>query len=122
VKLWVVDQVLAAGDYEVAVGVDSGQELYVILLGPPLVRPADGPPTMGVDTISATVSTPDGQQLAPRGSSGRPSKVHDFAIVEVEPPPAGTECLEVRFVARTGGVGDPVEHHVRLRPPADSRS
>jgi hypothetical protein len=115
-KLWTVDEVLAAGDYEVAVGVDSGQELYVILLGPPLVRPAEGPPAMGVDTTSATVSTSDGRQLAPRGSSGRPSRVHDFTIVEVESPPDEPKYLEVRFVARTAGVGDPVEHTIRLRP------
>jgi hypothetical protein len=115
VRLWTVDEVPAAGDYEVAVGVDSGQELYVILLGPPLVRPAEGPPVMGVDTTTATVSS-DGQQLAPRGSSGRPSKVHDLAIIEVEPPPPDAKELAVRFVAKTGGVGDPVEHHVRLRP------
>lgn len=114
-KLWTVDRVLAAGDYEVAVGVDSGQELYVILLGPPLVRPAEGPPAMGVDTTSATISAADGRQLAPRGSSGRPSKVHDLVIVEVEPPPADTDYLEVRFKARTGGVGDLVEHVTRVR-------
>jgi hypothetical protein len=113
--LWTVDRILAAGDYEVAVGVDSGQELYVILLGPPLARPAEGPPAMGVDTTSATVSS-DGQQLAPRGSSGRGSKLHDLVIIEVEPPSPDAKELQVRFMARTGGVGDPVEHHVRLRP------
>jgi hypothetical protein len=115
VKLWIVDRVLAAGDYAVAVGVDSGQELYVILLGPPLVRPAGRAPTMGVDTTVATCAA-DGRQLAPRGSSGRPSKLHDLAIVEFEPPPAGTADLDVRFVAKTGGVGDAVEHHIRLKP------
>jgi hypothetical protein len=115
VKLWIVDRVLAAGDYAVAVGVDSGQGLFVILLGPPLFRPAERPPTKGVDTTAATCAA-DGRQLAPRRSSGRPSNLHDLVIVEFEPPPAGTEHLEVRFVAKTGGVGDPVEHHIRLKP------
>jgi hypothetical protein len=71
---------------------------------------------MGVDTIVTTASTSDGRQLALRGFSGRPSKLHDLAIVEFEPPPADAEGLKVRFVARTGGVGDPLEHHIQLRP------
>jgi hypothetical protein len=115
VKLWIAAEVLEAGDYEVAVGVDSGQELYVILLGPPLARPAEGFAVMGVETTTATV-TSDGQPLAHRGSSGRGSKLHDLVILEFEPPPADAQNLEVRFAAKAGGVGDPVEHHVRLRP------
>jgi hypothetical protein len=107
---------MAAGDYELAVGADSGQELYLIVLGPPLVRPPDGEVKIGVEAPTVTVVTSDDRRLEPRGFSGRPGRAHDLAVISFEAPPGEPGHLEVRFVAKTGGVGDPVEHHIQLRP------
>jgi len=108
-KLWIVDEVVHAGDHALAVCVETEIRLYVMLIGPPGESP---PPPSPRSHPSVTVTTPDGSDVPLRGHSGRGGAEESFVVAQFLPPPKGAAFLDVRYTGPDGGA----EIVTRVRP------
>src|SRR4030095_11368484 len=95
--LWIVDDILNEGVFTIPVCIETDVRLYALFVGPPPTDEGMSPPVR--HTI--TMTTPDGRDLAWRGSGARGDRVAQLLVAQFDPPPQGVSHLRVGLTYKT---------------------